>query len=321
MDYKLFTNKNGARHQIKNVGNIEWSDDLDFFTTEMSFKSTEVIDIGTQVALLNDANEILRGVVIGREWDKNKIYSYTVFDNGFYLGHNEVIIQFNGCTISQALQQLLNKVKHPIGGIVEIPACVKKIYKDVVVSDIIKELLEMAKKKTGKDYILRVICGEYYVEEFIKIEVSPTFDMSGDSIKITDYIGNFSAKDSMEDMKNRVLIIDNKEKSTFVVAQASDDESISRYGELCVVETQDEDDKTPKQTIANNMLVKLNKFKQERSVDLLGSDEIKKGVLLSFSRPELGFMGQYLITSSHHTIDGGLHKVSVDLEAYDESIV
>ena len=50
---------------------------------------------------------------------------------------------------------------------------------------------------------------------------------------------------------------------------------------------------------------------------MLGSDEIVKGVLLTFNRPELGVTGQHLITSTHHTIDDVMHKISADFEKYD----
>jgi len=318
MAYKLFTATDETPiKEIKNVGELEWSDDLDYFTTQMSFKSTDIVDIGNQIILFNDKTEILRGIVIDRGWDKNKIYEYTVFDFGFYLGKNEVIVQFNGCTISEAIRQLLNKVNIPIGEIVEIPACVKKIYKKVLISDIIRELLEMAKKKTGIDYILRVRGRQIHIEEFIKIEIYPTYDLNGDTINITEYIGNFSARDSIQDMKNRVKITDNKEDKIYILAEAKDEASIKKYGQLQVIETPDEDDKTPKSVIAQNMLNKLNKITSSRSIEMLGSDEIKKGVLLSFNYPEFGFVGQHLVISTHHNIDDVMHKVNVDFEVYD----
>lgn len=313
MTYKLYK-ESGA---ITNVGVIEYSDDLDLFTNEMTFKSTDIINMGELIVLMNDSTEIFRGVVTDRQWDKNKIYEYTVFDFGFYLGHNELIIQFNGCSISEAIKQALIKTNLSIGDIVEIPACVKKIYKKVLVSDIIKELLEMATKKTGIDYILRLKYGKIYIEEFKKIEIYPTYDLSGDTLNITEYVANFSAKDSIQDMKNSVTITDNKEDKVYILAQAEDSSSIAKYGTMSVIETPDEDDKTPKSTIAQNMLKKLNKIKQSRSVDMLGSDEIKKGVLLSFNYPDLGVVGQHLVTSTHHTIDDVMHKVSADIEVYD----
>jgi hypothetical protein len=313
VSYKLYTESG----EINAIGEIQYSDDLDLFTIEMSFKSTEIIDLGTQVLLYNETKEVLRGVVVDREWDKNKVYHYTVFDYGFYLGHNEVIIQFNGCTISEAIKQLLNKINIVAGDIVDIQACVKKIYKKALVSDIIKELLEMATKKTGVDYILRVKSNKVYIEEFKKIEICPTYDLSGDTINITEAVGNFSAKDSIQDMKNSVKINDNKEAKIYFLASAENDSSINTYGKMSVIETPDEDDKTSKQVIANNMLKKLNKITQARSVEMLGSDEMVKGVILTFNHPELGVSGQHLVTSTHHTIDDAMHKVSADIEVYN----
>lgn len=313
MSYKIYATSG----EVKNCGNIEWSDDLDLYTDELSFKSTDIINLGSQVILMNDAAEVFRGVVFDRQWDKNKIFEYTVFSLGFYLGKNEIVIQYNGCTISEAIKQALIKSEIPIGNIIDIPASVKKIYKKVTVSDIIKELLEMATKKTGVDYILRVKDNAVCIEKFTKIEIFPTFDLSGDTINITEYIGNFSARESIQDLKNSVTITDNKEDKVYILARAESEESKSVYGKMSVVETPDEDDKTPKQTIASNMLKKLNKITKSRSVDMLGSDEVRKGVILSFNYPELGFVGQHLVTSTHHSIDNGIHKVSADIEVYN----
>lgn len=319
MTYKLYTStKNSPIKEIKNVGSLEWNDDLDCFTTIMTFKSPEIIEVGTQIILLNDKVELIRGVVFDRTWDKNKIYEYTVFDFAYYLGKNEIIIQFNGCTISEAIKQILIKVNIEAGDIIEIPAYVKKIYKKVTVADIIKDLLELATKKTGIDYILRVKGRKINIEEFNKIEIFPTYDLNGDEINITEYIGNFSAHDSIEDLKNKVTITDNKEDKIYVLAESKDQESINKYGLLSKVETPDEDDKTLKNIVAQNILSKLNKITQSRSVEMLGSDEIVKGILLSFNYPDLGFVGQHLVTSTHHSVDDVMHRVSVDIEAYDK---
>lgn len=329
MNYKLITNKGKGKADIliKNVGELEWSDDLDNFTSQMSFKSPEVIDIGSQVILFNDKNKniIFRGVVFDRDWERDRIYSYMTFDYAYYLCKNQLTIQFNGCTISDAIRQVLTRLEEPeniIGDIIDIPAHVKKIYKKAVASDIIKDLLDMATKKTGIDYILTVggvgldKGKKINIEKFVKIEVSPTYDLNGSPIKITENIGNFKAIDSIQDMRNNIMIYDNKESSTYILAQAEDNTSICKYGKMSVVETPDEDDKTAKQTIANNMLAKLNKITCSRSVEMLGSDEIKKGVLLSFNYPEYGFSGQHLVTAAHHTVDETMHRVSVDLESY-----
>lgn len=323
MDYKLITNKDGATYEIKHFGDLEWSDDLDCFTTQMSFKSPEIITIGAQIGLINEGKEIFRGIVFDREWERDKIYSYMVFDYAQYLGKNELIIQFNGCTISEAIKNVLIKLNAPeiIGNIVEIPAHVKKIYKKVLASDIIKDLLKLAKMKTGIDYILRMNGTKINIEKFIKLEVSPTYDNSGTLINITENVGNFHAVDSIIDMRNKVVINDNSESSIATLAQAESLGSEAKYGTMSVVETPDSDDKTPKQVMADNLLKKLNVIKHYRSVDMLGSDEIKKGVLLSFNYPEYGFVGQHLVTSTKHNVDNGIHKVSVELESYDEPIL
>lgn len=315
MAHRLFINGS----EIDIVGQLEWGDDLNTLAIQVDFKTTEIIKLGSKFFIYNDTTgkEVVRGIITDREYDKNKIYSYTGFDYAFYLNKNEVVIQFNGCTISKAIEQLLNKANVPIGNIVDISVCVKKIYKKAIVSDILKELLEMATKKTGIDYIFRCKNGKICIEEFKKIEVYPTFDLNGSTINITENVGNFSAKDSIQDMKNSVTITDNKEDKIYILAQADDSASINVYGRMSVVETPDEDDKTAKSVIAKNMLAKLNKITKSRNVDLLGSDEIVKGVLLSFNYPELGFVGQHLVTATHHTIDNCLHKLSADVEVYN----
>lgn len=316
--YRIFIHNNSGINEIKKFGSVSWSDDLDTLAIQFDFTSTEIIEPGDKFLFSNDTNEIVSGIITDRDYDKNKVYHYTGFDFGFYLNKNEVVIQFNGCTISEAIRQLLNKIDIPIGNIVDIPACVKKIYKKAIVSDILKELLEMATKKTGKDYIFRCRGKKFFFEEFKKIEIFPTYELAnGIKINITEAISNFSASDSIQDLKNKVVITDNKENKVYILADSSDNSSIDTYGTLQVIETPDEDDKTPKSVIAQNMLNKLNKVTKSRSVEMLGADEIEKGVILSFNYSDLGFVGQHLVTSTNHSIENGIHKLKADVEVYN----
>lgn len=317
--YRLIVQDEASTNEIKVFGSPSWNDDIDTFGIPFTFKSREKIKTGAKFFLFNEANEILRGIITDRENDKNKIYDYTAFDFGFYLNKNEVVIQFNGCTISEAIRQLLNKIGIEIGGIVDIPACVKKIYKKVLVSDILKELLEMATKKTGIDYILKFRYGKLCIEKFKKIEIFPTYELAnGIKIDITKAVGNFSAKESIQDLKNKIVITDNKENKVYILADSEDGASISKYGVLQVVETPDEDDKTPKSVIAQNMLNKLNKVTESRNIEILGSDLIEKGVILSFNYPDLDFVGQHLVTASNHLIENGIHKINAEVEVYND---
>jgi len=192
-------------------------------------------------------------------------------------------------------------------------AYVTKIFNDNAVSDIIIELLEMAHKKTGAKYVFSCQCGKLEIANTMtdcesKIELT-----NGHEITVADSFGNISYSESIQDLKNSIKIIDEKEKTAYIVASASDSNSISKYGLLGSIESADKDDKTSKSIIASNMLKDLNKVTTSISAEMLGTDDFKKGSVLNLDYPDFNITGKYYAKTTRHSITNNIHKVSADL--------
>lgn len=300
--------------EVENTGNLSWGDDIDTIASEFSFSSTQNIEVGAKTVIINEqtGKEVLRGLITDKSLDKNKLYQYSGFDYGFFLNKNEVIIQFNNVKIDMAIKQLCAKVNIPCGNICSINAYVTKIFKDNVVSDIIIELLEMARKKTGAKYVFSCQCGKLEIVDTM-VECESVIKLTdGQQINIVDSVGDISYSESIQELKNSVQIVDSDETSVFVVASARDNESISKYGLLGQVETVDKDDKTSKSVIASNILKDANKVTTTVSVEMLGTDDIKKGSILDFNYPDFNIVGKHYAKTTKHTISNNIHKLSAE---------
>lgn len=303
--------------EIEECGNLAWNDDIETITCEFSFESTSNIAVGSKVLIANGitGKEVLRGIITDKQINKNKSFSYSGFDYGFFLNKNEVIIQFNKVKIDTAIQQLCAKVNVPCGNICSINAYVSKIFKGVVVSDIIIELLEMATKKTGSKYIFSCQNGKLEIVDTKQVCESKIELAQGQIIGIENLLGNITYTESIQGLKNSISLVDSNEKSTFVVASAKDNESIGKFGLLSQIETIDKDDKTSKNVIVQNMLKDLNKVTTTLSIELLGADEFKKGSILPLEYPEYNVSGNYYAKSTRHTIKNKNHFCSAEMVA------
>lgn len=301
--------------EIAECGNLSWGDDIETIASEFSFDSTSAVEIGSKVLIANaiTGNEVLRGILTNKQKNMNKTFSYSGFDYGFYLNKNEVIIQFNNVKIDTAIQQLCAKVNIPVGTIPSINAYVSKIFEDVAVSDIIIELLEMATKKTGSKYIFSCQKGKLEITDTMA-ECDSNYELArGLLMPLNETLGNITYTESIEDLKNAISLVDTKEKTTFVVASATDSESISKYGLLGSIEKIDNDDKTSKSVIAQNMLKELNQIKISISVDMLGVDDFKKGSILPLEYPDFNLSGSFYAKNTKHEIKNKNHYVSAEL--------
>ena len=300
--------------ELETAGALAWGDDIETIASDFSFSSPQNVDVGAKVVIINEqtGKEVLRGIITDKSFDKSKLYQYSGFDYGFYLNKNEVIIQFNNVKIDTAIKQLCAKVNVPCGNICSINAYVTKIFKDNTVSDIILELLEMARKKTGAKYVFSCQKGKLEIVNTMAQCDDDIVLTDGQTINIADSLGNISYSESIQELKNSISIVDSGEKSVFVVASAKDSASINQYGLLGQIETVDKDDKTSKSIIASNMLKELNKVTTSVSVEMLGTDNLKKGSVLNLNYPDFNIEGNYYAKTTKHTISNNIHKVSAE---------
>lgn len=300
----------GRRSNVDELGE-EITFDVAFNDARYHPKSP--VDLGNMVILKNEKKELTRAIVVDEDKSGRSPIGYTAFDFAFYLNKSNSIYQFNNVRADQCIKKILRDFGVPVGKIVSIPTKIKKIFNNEVVSDIIREILEMAEKKRSTKYLMEMRQGKLYIEHQKDKVIKASFKLAGNIAKdnATDAIMNPTRKRSVTDMKNSIQIVGEDDK---LVHTANDNKMISKYGKLQKVISLDKDEKHSAKQIAQNELKALSRVVEETSVELIGDDDVRAGRILEVNEPITGLKGKYLITDVNHTMSGGVHTMSLGLE-------
>lgn len=327
-NYTLFLIKdNGMETNITRMcGNLSWRDSIDTLGMELNVSvarnienrymmNYDLVEIGDKIMLLNNTNEIFRGIIVDLETERYR-KSITAFDYAFYLNQSRTIIQFNKVKADDAVKQLCSKFNVPIGNITSIPIPITKIYKDDTVADIIKDILKQATDALGIRYRLEMRAGKLYIEKYTDLIITPRFKPAPNIAAFNPLrtIGNVSKTESIADMKNSILITSSDEKSSRVVAEAKDDNNISKFGLLQEVESIDDKDMAQARNIAQNKLRELNRIRKDISITLLGDDNVRAGRILEIDNDMFNLKGQYLVKDCTHMYQNRIHTMDLTLE-------
>lgn len=303
---------NDKKYYIKNVtDDINLSSDMSTLGAELTLKTMDKkFTEGDILILKSDKKEIFRGIIIDSNSDgipsPNNVstYSYNAFDFAFYLNKNQVFYKFKKKSASSCIKKLLSDFKIPIGKIADISYQISKIYNGNTVSDVIKDILEQVKEKTGKKYYFEMVQGKF---NLININsLSAQYEVNSKTI-----ISGPSHKRSIQNLKNSIVITDNSEKGK-ILHTVKSNSSISKYGKLQLVQSVDDKEKKRKKTIANNLLKENNKVEDKLNFDVIGSFNLIPARIIKVNLKNI--KGNYRITSTKHTITSNLHVTSLELE-------
>lgn len=327
MAYKLYLSKiDGTTANISGlVGNIAWNSNIDTLGEELTFdymysdtqyfSQFDILEYGDQITFINDDVTINNFIIVDVKTNSRFKKGITCYDRAWYLNKNMTVIQFNKSSVTNCIEKLLDKfnINHNIAS---IPALVTKIYKESVLSDIIKELLEQATAETGNKYRLEMDKDTVIVRKQEDMLINPYIKLTDNTSEfpVTLTISNPNKEESIADLKNSVIVASSDDSSAVIYATSEDADSISKYGLLTEVLTVDGKNESQARNIAKNKLAELNTVKQTLSFEMLGHDDIKAGRLIQLNEPITGIVGTFLIKSANHTLNNAIHKVSVELE-------
>jgi hypothetical protein len=282
--------------------NLSWASDEDALGIELSFGSLYNLIEGTIVSLYVNNKEYIRTIVIKKSEGKFS-YSYTCFDYSFYL-KNEVIKQFN-TSASNAISSLLSEYKIK-SSIVSIPIKIEKIYKDEGIAAIIDDILEQAESEQGIKYFKEMQVDTVVIKKLTDMKITPKI-LIGKDITINS---------SIEEMKNKILVVSNGEGNNSIQAVAEDRSNQNQFGLLQEIESVDEKDLGQAKNIAKNLLIAKNKIFKDTSLNLLGikdAETIKANRLIEINIANK-LSGWYKIKSASHSLSNNKHTVSISLE-------
>jgi hypothetical protein len=311
------------------VSRVSWSSNLDqiakkveltVFDDRSDLFPQNPVERGSIIALVGETGELFRGIVMDDSKAGREPAIYTAFDAGIYLANNKEIFQFNNIRVDSAIRQVLDFYSIPTAFVNSISIMVDRYYIDKSAIEIIKDLLDEARKFTGRRYMMRTAKGRFYIEVEGSTTIAAKFKLYAEDTEhdATVAIGNAQRTGSTEKMRNsiKVLFKEEKEGDTLIenVMTLKDSTLIRDYGLLQEVIEIPAEDKPKAKQIATNMLADLGKVEESFSIRLFGDERVEAGVNISdLSDDIVGIDGTFLVKGAVHLYEREEHTMDLDL--------
>jgi hypothetical protein len=280
---------------------IEWSGDKNqrsrSISTSYVYEDGEASDqvnatVGDTVGLYDDGGKMrFVGIITAAEGSSaSQNINFTARDILWYLGKNKVAKVYKG-TADAITKAVCADFNITVGS---IPVMDKEL---TIISTGDKTIYQVISEAYGDGYYIYADVASVCVAQ-AGSELVAVISGSGNRIQAT-------YKLSIENMVNRVLILDEKGNSIGNVQNDAD----MIYGLLQDVYKQ-EKDKDPV-TEAKKVLQATEKTV---SVECLGNWDCVSGKAVYMMDTDNGAVGKYTILSDSHTFEDGYHKMSLELE-------
>lgn len=328
MSYEIYKVKKDTferNSKINQIDNINWADDVENVFISFDFETSEVLDVGQWIELYekDDDKTVFYGLITKSERTRKEIYKYSGYDTGFYLEKNKITIQYRkSSTISTAIVDACKRIGIECGQIPSINISYTNLFKNETVSNILQKLLETAKDKGLKNHYYfdckngELNLYEYKMNDSLKGYVANIYKLNS-----FDTINSFNITSSMEEMKNKILVISSvtKNKQTTVNERYTtpNNENTEKFGILQDIVEVDADKQVNYKQVAEDTLKEKNKITETLSLTVIGDYNMRKGTVTSIKNEKLGIDDYYVILNSSHSISGTKETVSVCVEKYD----
>lgn len=274
------------------------------------------VDIGHRVVLVDDKTELFRGTVFTEDRNGREAISYTIYDDAVYLNQSTAVYQFNGTSATEAIRRVCTDFGMPVGSIMTLSPAIKKIYVEQSPASIIMDIIDQCEKQLGFRIRMEMRGGKLYIEKRSDLIVSGTFELAGNAgiSDIVDELSNINRNRSIMDMRNSIKIISTKDGETYKVSgEATDANSIARYGLLQHVEQIEQEDVAKARQIARNRLSELNRVFETSTLQMFGNWGVRAGRMIDLTERITGLAGRYLIERVEHSVDSTAHLMTVNL--------
>lgn len=302
-------------------GSVTKEDDIKSLGVKLSFsyannkvidKNTVWIDVhlGDTIRMYDGDDLLFQGTIQKATRSGLSSYQYDAFDNAWYLNKQETRIQFNNVDIKSAITTLCKQENIPCEVACDITTKVTKIYNGDTISNVIDDLLKLATNETGKQYRREYNYGKLYINTFDNLK------MIWDKEPL---VSEFNQEYDCDGLANKIVVLSGNEKSQTVVATAQDDASIKKYGLYVHYEKVDDKKKAQADQIAKTKLKNMAYPKKSIKVTLMGDNYVRSGRILKFNQPNIGMVGEYIVTNCSHSYDMGKHTMDCELK-YNEEV-
>jgi len=304
----------GTQYDITEVvSSISWGGDVReaarMLEMEIAYGRDEytpkyIPPLGSVIMLKNDNKELFRGVV----WDVRRgtqgTAQVTCFDHAIYLTHNVSTYKFVNMTPEAIITKICNDFGIQVGNLAPTGVNLSKlIVRDHSLYDMAVVALTEATKRNGKKYHLIMRQGKLNTEEKGQ-QVVNWLIMEGQNLI------EASRSESLEDMKNRVVIVGDQDQ---VLADLQNADLIKQYGMLQEYKRESNIKLGEAQVMAQNLLAELAKVSQELELTSLGIDEVEAGTSVEVLETLTGITGQYYVLADQHSLQNGIHTMRLVL--------
>lgn len=285
--------------------NATWSGDIDERSRSLSFTylynpkismPLVKVEIGNSINLFDDKNRLLYvGVVteVSSSLSGSDV-SITSRDVLWYLGKNKLAGVYKG-SAETITRKILDEFKIPIGRLESV--AVDK----TVISTGDKTIYKAISEAYGENY--------YIAAEGEKVEVRKR---GSDVVAVISGKANLmdaNYKKSMENMVNRVIVLDDKNGKVY---ETSAEENL-KYGILQDVIKAEKDKDVS--VSAKEKLVGIN---DTSNINAIGDFNVISGKAVIIQDISNGFTGKFLVTGDSHSIGNGEHTMSLTVEVLNE---
>lgn len=307
----------GDTEITKNIGGVSWKNSIYELATTLSFETAKTDNaylkdliyspkLGEVIRIVTNV-EVFRGVVIkvdDGDINKNK---YTAVDLGWYLNKTSQTYQFKDMLVKDAIKEICVDLSIPIDDICELSVKVTQIYFDKCVSDIIKDLLS----KCDGDYNYDCTPKGLRVYKIGDLIAYPEFRLASNLSQCysPNYKGNVSHSESIEEMKNSIKVVSEKDNVYTELMVLQNSELIDEYGFLQKVIKIDTE-KENADTVANSELWWNGRTKETYSFEIIEKYD-------SYTRAGEVIMVDginYVIESTEHRLSNGWHFNKLELQ-------
>ncbi len=285
--------------------NATWSGDIDERSRSLSFTylynpkismPLVKVEIGNSINLFDDKNRLLYvGVVteVASSLSGSDV-SVTSRDVLWYLGKNKVAGVYTG-SAEAITRKILDEFGISVGNLESI--AVDK----TVISTGDKTIYKAISEAYGEDYYI-VALGE-------KVEVRKK---GSEVVAVLSGKANLidaSYKKSMEDMVNRVIVLNDDNGKVFEISA----EENLKYGILQEVIKAEKD-----KDVSVSAKEKLVGIKDDSTITATGNFDVISGKAVIIQDTSNGFTGKFLVTSDSHSFSGGEHTMNLTVEVLNE---
>ncbi|MEK5060477.1 hypothetical protein BK126_04415 [Paenibacillus sp. FSL H7-0326] len=278
-------------------------------------------DLGDVVMLMEDDEEVYRGIIVTEGRSGRAAINYTVYDYAWYLGKSKSVYQFNKIAASDAISKILKDFGMLIGKVPSMNTPIDEIYLEKSPAEIIEDILQKHERRTGKRFNAELRKGKIYFDEIKDLVVKGTF-------RLADNLGNRDVMSvpleadrtrTIESMRNRVKILIEREDSQYeIAASVQNDSLIKKFGLLEDTYKIDAEDAAKAREVARILLGRLARLQETNTLRLMGDSAVKAGRLLDVNEPITGMSGRYMIMTAKHTVSNQIHTMDLELVLPEE---